>query len=232
MGKKEDIMKLVIGLQTCNRIKFTKEVISSILKHNPNSVKYPWVVYDDNSTDNTIDYLKGLPYIDELVTSKNRRGITNGIKQLVLEAANYGQIILYIQNDWRQVRYIDLKAIENFFESYPNAGHLQTTQYKGKDNARPSSTAERINLYTKEKITPGNTITIGAEKFIPGNWHYCDLPGFSRISIAKDMFNGPLNESVRIKHFSTCGCDNYLLENQPYRNIDVNSRTQTPNRKL
>jgi len=225
-------MEIVVAIQTCNRIEFTKQVIESILKHNPEAKEFPWVIYDDNSADGTINYLHSLPFITSLIQSDKRQGITNGLKTLFTESYNYGEIALYIQNDWEQIRTIDFEAIKVFFSQYLHAGHLQTIKFKGPNNSRPSSTEKMLNLHNKEKITPGTPIKIGNETIIPGNWHYCDLPGFSKLAIAKDMFTDVLDESVRIKHFFDYPCDNYLLENQPYENIDANGKHRTPKRKL
>jgi hypothetical protein len=225
-------MKIVIGIQTCDRLNYTKQVVESILIHNPETREMPWVFCDDASAIDTKKYINSLDFVKSFSFLPVRNGITIGLKTLVKVAGVYGDVILYIQNDWKQVRTIDFKAIETFFGKYPNAGHLQTIKYKGEGTDRPSSTAMSVNLHTKEKIIPGKEILIGKEKIIPGNWHYCDLPGFSRISFAKNMFDGRLDESVRVKHFSTCGCDNYLLENQPYRNIDLDGKGRTFKRKL
>ncbi len=225
-------MKLVIGVQTCNRINFTKEAISSILKCNPDSKNYPWVIADDNSSDGTIEYLNKFEFIKEITSSEHRMGITKTLQRLVNTANKYGDILLYIQNDWRQTRFIDFKAIEVFFLTHSNAGHLQTVKYKGLGKERPSSTANMVNLHTKEKIEAGLPFDFCGEIIISGNFHFCDLPGFTRIDLAMKMFDGRLDESVRIGYMNECGCDNYLLDNQPYRNIDANKRGRTPGRRL
>lgn len=228
-------MKIVIGVQTCNRIDLTKETIESIIKWNPEAKDMPWVVSDDGSVDGTKKYIEGLCFINEANFYPKQTGITKGLQRLVTLAMKYGDIILYLQNDWRQTRTIDFKAIEKFYEERPNAGHIQTIKYKGKGKTRPSSTAVLINLHTREKIIPGEPIIIANEKIIPGNWHYADIPGFTNLKFAVKMFDSMVinrdAEGIRNKNIHEAGCDNYLLDNQPYRNIDYNGSRQTVGRK-
>ncbi len=233
-------MKIVIGIQSCNRLDFTKRVVDSILKWNPEAIDMPWVFSDDGSTDGTQEYIMGLITNLNLdsgtVFLHKQSGITKAMERLVNEAVFYGDVLLYIQNDWEQIRRIDFNGIEKFYNIYPNAGHLHTTKYKGKDGkGRPSSTAKLINLYTREEIIPGEAIKLGDETIIPGNWHYCDLPGFTRLELAVRMFdNMVINidaEGIRTRNVHESGYDNYLLENQPFVNIDYGANKKTPGRK-
>lgn len=228
-------MKLVIGVQTCNRLAFTKQTIDSVLKWNPEAKDLLWVVSDDGSKDSTKEYIESLPFIDDTVFWPDQTGITMGLQRLIKLAAKHGDIILYLQNDWRQTRQIDFKAIESFYEQHLNAGHIQTIRYKGDGLSRPSSSAKMINLHTREKIVPGVPIVVGNEKIIPGNWHYADIPGFTSVKFALRMFDGMIlgrhSEGIRNKNIYESGCDNYMLDDQPYRNIDFDRTNITYGRR-
>jgi glycosyltransferase involved in cell wall biosynthesis len=224
---------IVIGIQTCNRIEFTKQTIESIIKHNPDSLYKSWVVSDDGSTDGTVEYLKSLSFIDKIITHPVQSGITLGLKRLVSDSLFYGDILMYIQNDWKQIRPIDFDDIEKFFKDYPKAGHIQMIRYKGKNGAdRPSGSALLINNYTKEKIKPGIPIKLRKEIIIPGNWHYADIPGFTRLTYANKMFSNMLDEGERVKLLHQSGCEFYLLDNQPFINMDYIGSSATPKRKF
>jgi glycosyltransferase involved in cell wall biosynthesis len=226
-------MTIVIGIQTCNRLVFTKQCIESIIKYNPDSINMPWVVSDDGSTDGTAEYIKSLSFIRESVLHPIQSGITLGLKRLVDASVLYGDILMYIQNDWQQIRSIDFNGIEKFFEEHPEAGHIQMIRYKGKDcKDRPSGSAMQINNYTKKKIKPGIPIKSGKEIIIPGDWHYADIPGFTRLSYAIKMFGDVLNEGERVKLLHHSGCSFYLLDEQSFTNIDYTGKLATPRRKL
>jgi len=74
-------MKLVIGVQTCNRLAFTKQTIDSVLKWNPEAKDLLWVVSDDGSKDSTKEYIESLPFIDDTVFWPNQTGITMGLQR-------------------------------------------------------------------------------------------------------------------------------------------------------
>jgi len=105
---------------------------------------------------------------------------------------------------------------------------------KGRGNHRRlSAFGTRLNLHTKKKFEPGKPVVIGKEKFIPGNWSYSDIPGFTNLKFATNMFDeNVLDESVRVRKIHESGCDNYLLDNQPFQNIDFDSKNRTPGRRF
>jgi len=222
-------MNIVIGVQTCNRLEYTKRTIEAVIRRNPESKDMPWVISDDGSTDGTREYIDGLSFINESNFYPKQTGITRGLERLVGLAVKHGDIILYLQNDWEQIRWIDFKSVEEFYEKYSNAGHIAMITDKGRGNdQRLSAFGTRINLYTKEKFEPGKPIIIGKEKFIPGNWSYADIPGFTNLKFAIRMFdNNIFNEFTRLENIHKSGCDNYLLDNQPYFNIDYKSKEST-----
>lgn len=135
---------------------------------------------------------------------------------------------MYIQNDWAQVRYINFDAISKFFIDYSTAGHIQMIRFKGKGcTGRPSGSAIQINNYTKEKIIPKPSIYIDGETIIPGNWHYADIPGFTSLKYAVNMFSDVLDEGERVRLLHESGCGMYLLDNQPFTNIDYTGALRT-----
>jgi len=203
-----------------------------MIEHNPDSIFFPWVIADDNSDQETLDYIS---YLDRdlhpMVVSmgSDRRGITKTMQALVAFAKTYGDILLYLQNDWETTRRIDFNAIQSFYNMHPNAGHIRAVQYKGNDRSRPVS---KFNLATGEEIVKGQIIEVGNEKFIAGNWHYSDIPGLTRMEYAVKMFRPRPEcndqEQTRIFNIHSMGCDNYLLEDQPFRNMDYDRTRQTP----
>ena len=228
-------MKIIIGIQTCNRLDFTKQCVESILKHNPEAKDMLWVCSDDGSTDGTHDYIRNLGLFNTRSLNVKQRGITQALKDLhtCAKRSGGGDILLYIQNDWAQTRPIDFEAIAKFFEERPNAGHMQTIRYKGEDGkGRPSGSAIEVNNYTKEKIVQGDPILIGKEKILTGNWHYADIPGFTNLKFSDCMFTDINDENERLKGLATAGCDMYLLDNQPYTNLDYTGAVQTPGRRF
>ena len=230
-------MNIVIGIQTCNRLDFTKQCVESILKHNPEAKDMLWAFSDDGSTDGTADYIRNINIDNAYYTlnlSGEQRGITQTLQDLHDKSKEIGgDILLYIQNDWAQTRPIDFEAISKFFEEHPNAGHIQTIRYKGKDGkGRPSGSAIEVNNYTKEKIVQRDPILIGKEKILTGNWHYADIPGFTNLKFSDCMFTDINDENERLTGLATSGCDMYLLDNQPYTNLDHTGRIQTPGRRF
>ena len=227
-------MKIVIGVQTCNRLEFTKKTIESVIKYNPEARGMPWVISDDGSIDGTKKYIDGLDFIIDVNFYPEQAGITKGLERLIKLADRYGDIILYLQNDWEQIRRIDFESIQKFYKNFPNTGHIAMIVDKGADgHKRPSSFGIRLNLFTKEKFDVGDPIVMGEEKFIPGKWSYADIPGFTNLVFAKQMFDdSKLDESVRVRKIYESGCDNYLLDNQPYRNLDFMAHRSTPKRRF
>ena len=227
-------MNIVIGIQTCNRLDFTKQCVESILKHNPEAKDMLWAFSDDGSTDGTHEYIENLDFVNGSSLNLVQRGITDSLQKLHdVAIALDGDILLYIQNDWAQTRPIDFEAMSKFFEEHPNAGHMQTIRYKGKDGkGRPSGSAIEVNNYTKEKIVQGDPILVGKEKILTGNWHYADIPGFTNLKFSDYMFTDINDENERLTGLATAGCDMYLLDNQPYTNLDYTGRIQTPGRRF
>lgn len=224
-------MKIVIGIQTCNRLEMTKKAIDSLLGYNPGVENIPWIIADDCSIDGTEEYLQSMSFIDRIVQYTKQSGITNCMKLLIDTSVDYGDIILYLQNDWETIRKIDFKSIAYFYELHKNTGHIRTILYKGQGTERPAS---KVNLATREPIKTGIPILIEKEKLIPGNWHYSDIPGFTRLDLAKKMFENMRYDSdaegVRTINIHNMKCDNYLLDNQPFRNIDFTGSSRTPGR--
>lgn len=227
-------MNIVIGIQTCNRLDFTKQCVESILKHNPEAKDMLWAFSDDGSTDGTYEYIENLECVNAYHLSTKQCGITSALSILHTMSIDIGgDILLYIQNDWAQIRPIDFEAVAKFFEEHPNAGHIQTIRYKGKDGkGRPSGSAIEVNNYTKEKIIQSDPILIGKEKILTGNWHYADIPGFTNLKFSDCMFTDINDENERLKGLATAGCDMYLLDDQPYTNLDYTGRVQTPSRRF
>ena len=234
-------MQIVIGIQTCERLNFTKKTIETLLYHNSGIKEMPIVVSDDNSTDGTLEYIAKQDFINDRVIHKERVGITKAYQDLINLSAKYGDILLYLQNDWQCVRKIDFNAIRLFYEEKINTGHINTIVYKGEKKEWPcrSSAEKPINSVTQERIITQNPITKNMEIFIPGNWSYVDLPGFTRIDIALKMFDKSLKypdkklEGLRMLNIHLSNCENYLLDNQAFRNLDPykNSKNRTPCRK-
>ena len=140
--------------------------------------------------------------------------------------------MLYLQNDWRTTRAIDFEAIAEFYAKHPNAGHIRTILYKGEGTSRAASTN---NLVTREPVIWGTPIPVGTEELVPGNWHYSDIPGFTRLSVAARMFDNMISgmhaEGKRMENVHLTGCDNFLLKDQPFRNIDYTGKKRTRGRK-
>jgi len=225
-------MNIVIGVQTCNRLEYTKRTIESVIKQNPEANEMPWVVSDDGSTDGTRNYIESLSFINESDFYPEQSGITRALQRLINMADKYGGVILYLQNDWEQIRRIDFRAVEEFYDKY-QAGHIGMVTNKGRGNyKRLSAFGIRMNLHTKEKFELGKPIVMGRETFIPGNWSYSDIPGFTNLEFAVQMFDDTLNESVRVKKIYEAGCNNYLLDKQPFQNIDFDSKNRTPGRRF
>ena len=223
-------MDIVIGVQTCNRLDFTKQCVNSILKWNPEAKDMLWVFSDDGSTDGTQEYIRGLPFVKGSNLSKKQQGITVALENLYKCVENIGgKVLLYIQNDWAQIRCINFKAIDKFFINNLNAGHVQTIKYKGENcTGRASGSAMEINNYTGKKIIQSDPIIVDTEKLLTGNWHYADIPGFTSLKFYKCMFTNIHNEGERLRELNAVGCGMYLLDNQPYTNLDYMGQIQTP----
>jgi len=194
----------------------------------------PWIISDDGSTDGTLEYLDGLSHFVATITNSKQTGITRAMCRLINVAYTTGDIILYVQNDWRQTRHIDFTAIAQFYASYPNTGHIATVKYKGENKTRGSAYSILLNLHTREPIMPQPAIKVGNESILPGNWHYADIPGFTSLKFAKQMFKDMVfcqnSEGIRNKNIHESGCDNYFLEDQPFENMDSDMRNITRGR--
>ncbi len=229
---------MVIGLHTCNRLDFTQKTVETLIEHNPEVAHFTWVIVDDCSNHDTLDYLD---YMELTLPGRvivrriegKRKGITFGLKCMVDIAVDHGNVMLYLQNDWRTSRKIDFNAIDKFITETKGVGHIRTVVYKGLDGERAAS---RNNLATREPIKFGRQFKIGKEELYSGNWHYSDLPGFIHLGYARRMFkkitlNGQQagnNEQTRIFNIEFFGCKNYLLRDQPFWNLDWNKNRQTP----
>jgi len=227
---------MIIGLHTCNRMKFTQKTVESLIEYNPDALDYQWVIVDDMSKPDMIDYLEDLSnYLNACLIKfpgPKRAGITVGIKKMVEQALTYNENnMLYLQNDWVTTRKMDLKAIDSFMTK-TGVGHIRTVLNKG--SAKHQRFASRTNLATGDLIKCTAPFRVGTESFIGGNWHYSDLPGFTNLDVAKNMFNScdePLVnkvEGLRVHNVEKCNMQNFLLLNQPFWNLDIRGKYQTP----
>lgn len=229
--------EMIIGLHTCNRLDFTKETVESLIRHNPDVLDYHWVVVDDNSDQDTLDYLDDLDKrvtMDSMLIKDYRAGITVGMKMMMEHAYEYHEgNILYLQNDWVTTRRIDFEAIDDFMCRH-QVGHIRTIVDKGDYGRTCHRFASKRNLATGEPLKWERAHIVGDETVWSGNFHYSDIPGFINIDIAVRMFE-PVDvikvdpgEGIRVYNIERMGCKNYLLMNQPFWNLDWSKKHQTP----
>lgn len=231
-------MKLVIGLQTCERLNFLKRCVNSLIKHNPEFLNCHFIIGDDASKNQDVDdYINSLSFVDSFIKNKKREGISITLKKITEEAERNGDILLYIQNDFFLDRTIDITSIKTFFEIYKNAGHIQTMRNKGLKGTKERFVGTRSYI-TGKKTQDFETVPIGKERFTRSSRNYCDYPNFTRTNLLHYLWKGfdPNNvekkaEIPRAKNFHKI-CDIYILENQPFWNADQKGkRNKTEGRR-
>jgi len=226
---------MIIGLHTCNRLDFTKKTVDSLIKYNPEVLDYQWIVVDDNSNQDTVDYLQELEThvnMDLILIKDHRAGITIGMTKMMEQAYEYHRAnILYLQNDWETTRKIDFEAIDSFMLN-TDVGHIRTIIDKGSEHYHRY--ASKVNLATRQIIKWKAPFGIGAETVVGGNWHYSDIPCFISVDLAVCLFE-PVNdpgvdsgEGVRVYNAEVFSKASYLLMNQPFWNLDWSKKYQTP----
>ena len=225
---------MIIGLHTCNRLEFTKKTVESLIDFNPIVTQYKWIIVDDNSNQDTVDYLENLPLLDkDLILIKDyRAGITVGMKMMMDQAATcHRENILYLQNDWETTRNIDFRSIDSFMLE-TDVGHIRTIVDKGSEHYHRY--ASKINLHTREPIKWKAPFGIGKESVVGGNWHYSDIPCFINVDLAACLFE-PVDdptvdegEGIRVYNAERFNHANYLLMDQPFWNLDWSKKHQTP----
>jgi len=227
---------MIIGLNTCNRLNFTKETIESLIKYNPITSEYKWIIVDDNSKPDTIDYLLELQDVLNveliLFDTGGRVGITVCMEAMMKEAnKSFRENILYLQNDWKTTRKIDFRSIDCFMLEN-NVGHIRTVIDKGSEFYHRY--ASKTNLHTGEPIKWEAPTSLGSETVVGGNWHYSDIPCFIKVDLAICLFKNPKistingGEGIRVYNAEQFGYSNYLLMNQPFWNLDWKNKYQTP----
>jgi O-antigen biosynthesis protein len=89
--------KVLIAITTYNRISFTKQCIESLYKNT--NICFDLVIFDNNSTDGTIEYLNSLKYDNiKIIYSKENVGVAKAINE-VLKLRNKEQHFMKLDND-------------------------------------------------------------------------------------------------------------------------------------
>jgi hypothetical protein len=234
-------MKLGIGFVVCGRIAFTREVVESILYFNPEIVKYPWVVADDNSEPCVRNYFEKIAKEHKIQISylwhSKRRGINANLKQMFDWARVNVDLLLSYVNDFKALRKIDIKGVKKFFEENKDAGQVQMFHWKGKigDKNRERS---MTNWVTGKSIVIKETHQAGEELLDEANWVWIDGVCFTRV-YSQDYFEGALGlpkeekyikmaEIIKAKNFMQTGLKIYEMQDQPYLHLDYDGTHKTP----
>lgn len=121
-------MRLLIVLITYNRLNYTKRTLASLWENTSDDRKYHMVVVDNNSSDDTQFYLKGLlerGRIDNLILNKTNnypgqacnQGWAKGLESF--DATH----LMRLDNDMQFERGWD-DVVEEYFDSIPELGQL------------------------------------------------------------------------------------------------------------
>ena len=221
-------MKLVVGIQTCERLAFLKKCIMSIEKYQPELLDCYFIIGDDASKNKEVDnYINSLNFVNSFIKNKERKGISITLKRIIEEAMPNGDMFLYIQNDFHLRRTIDLQAIEDFFNQ-TDAAHLRLMRNKGLPGTKKRF-AGINNLATRKKVSELENFKIREEQFTRGTWSWSNYPSFTPMKCLKWVFknfdenNVPKRpEPKRAKNFQVFKDSIYTLDPQPFWNSDPN----------
>lgn len=234
-------MKLVVGVMTCNRFKFTKAVVESILKFMPELYECSWCFSDDNSIDGTIEYLHSLDWHSDgtIVYHPERVGIIQNYYDLWENVQKFGDIALLLSNDFICTRRIDIDGILGFFKSRPCAGQVRLYHYKGRPHKKERE-CSMTNWVTWKPIVGTGTFRAGSEKLHRANWNYTQLVNITRLGLGVDMFDGLIpipkdwdfskgeyDEALQDKNFQKTGLEIYEIKDQPFWHLDHDSKNKT-----
>lgn len=238
-------MKVVVAFQTCERLHFLKKCIDSVMEHNPSFLIDGFVIVaDDNSQDGgaTREYIKSLPFVDYTIFNNSRLGIHATIKKIAEASLDNGEVLLYIQNDQLNTRFINIEYVEKFLNEHEEVGQIKVLRWKGAQGVNEREIGP-VDVY-KKKTEVFDRFVIGTEVFMTGSWSYSDPPCFLRTEALPSLFTKKIAdvrkkyqskkfilEIVRAMGFYEAGWACSMLENTAFWSQIGVVRQSTPRKK-
>jgi len=191
---------MIVTLLTCNRIGFTKATISSFLGHNKNAKDYTWVVLDNGSKDETLQYLKEKGLFTAIIAEKDNIGLHPGMQKLFHVAQNIDpedNYMIHLENDWWSEMPADFNLMTSILDDMQNVGMIQM-----RDLEEEYALFKKWNkkMWSEEHKTVKHHITgepvdwidqfeIDGRRFALTNWFWNNAPAVFRTEIAKKLFD-------------------------------------------